>query len=517
MSGSIASLKSRERAYLKKKSTDQAISTEIKERLDKYLKVVDDTSLVTASGRVKEVIGSLIVSDGPFSRIGDMCRIYDDDDNTIDAEVIGFRGMDVLLASYDHIKGITYGARVETFGRPLSIMCSEKMLGCIINGKGQMLDGSHYKFYEKMSPVIKDPVNPLKKPRISEPIQTGVRAIDGIHTIGKGQRVAIMSGTGVGKSSLLSMIARNTNADVNVIALIGERRREVLDFIEGALGEEGLKRSVVVAATSDEAPLLRIRAAYVATAIAEYFRDQGKDVMFMLDSVSRFAYAQRDIGLSRGEPATTRGYTTSVFSELAQLLERTGKTDKGSITAFYSVLVEGDDLDEPITDAVRGYLDGHIILSRELANKGHYPAIDINKSISRLAEEVRTDRHNDSAKRFLKMSADYNEVRELIMIGGYAKGSMPDVDYAIANKPYMDRYLQQKSKEFSSYDDSKKALLSMFYSDKEIEEDIALDTAGKNTSKHNKNKEEKINKSVDNSSDYNESFTVGSSDEVVIL
>lgn len=445
---------------------------EIRNTFSKYKEVVDDAALLKFCGKVKEVKGSLIISEGPFAKVGDMCRIYKNDKSYIDCEVIGFREQEVLISAYGSVNGITFGNMVYSYDNPLSIICSDKLLGTVLNGMGKPLNGKGHKFYEKPVSIHNDGVNPLNRPRIKEHIQTGVRAIDGLLTVGKGQRMGIMSGTGVGKSTLLSMIARNTSADVNVVALIGERRREVLDFIERDLGEEGLKRSVIIVAASDDAPLLRVRAAYTATAIAEYFRDKGKDVMFMMDSVTRFALAQREIGLSRGEPPTTRGYTPSVFSELPKLLERTGTSNKGTITAFYNVLVEGDDLDEPITDAVRGVLDGHIVLSRDLANRGHFPAIDINKSISRIMNEVVSNIHKKSAKEFLKMSADYNEVKELIMIGGYAKGSMPEVDKAIEYKPLMDKYLQQDIYEVSSFADSKESLLSIFYSKGEIEEDL---------------------------------------------
>ncbi|WP_295162685.1 FliI/YscN family ATPase [uncultured Brachyspira sp.] len=445
---------------------------EVKKTFDKYKKIVDDVALLKSYGKVKEVIGSLIISEGPFCKLGDMCRIYMNDETYLDAEAIGFRNQDVLLSAFGPVNGITFGNMVYSFERPLSVMCCDEILGSVLDARGKPLSGGGHNFYETPISVFNDSVNPMNRPRIKKHIQTGVRTIDGLLTVGQGQRMAIMSGTGVGKSTLLSMIARNTNADINVIALIGERRREVKDFIERDLGEEGLKRSVLVVAASDDAPLLRVRAAYTATAIAEYFRDKGKNVMFMVDSVTRFALAQREIGLSRGEPPTTRGYTPSVFSELAKLLERTGTSSKGTITAFYNVLVEGDDLDEPITDAVRGILDGHIVLSRDLANRGHFPAIDVNKSISRIMNEVVSNMHKKAAREFLKMSADYNEAKELIMIGGYAKGSMPEVDRAIDYKPMMDRYLQQDIYEVSSFADSKENLLSMFYSQEEIEEDL---------------------------------------------
>ena len=456
---------------MKKRQNQEAI-IEIQNTFNKYKEFLDDVALLKFCGKVKEVRGSLIVSEGPFAKIGDMCRIYKNDGSHIACEVIGIQNQDVFIASYGLVEGITFGDMVYSYDSPLSIMCSDKLLGMTLDGMGKPLNEFGHKFYEKPISIHNRAVNPLDKPRIKEHIQTGVRAIDGLLTVGKGQRMGIMSGTGVGKSTLLSMIARNTSADINVITLIGERRREVRDFIERDLGEEGLKKSVIIVASSDDAPLLRVRAAYTATTIAEYFRDKGKDVMFMMDSVTRFALAQREIGLSRGEPATTRGYTPSVFSELAQLLERTGTSNKGTITAFYNVLVEGDDLDEPITDAVRGILDGHIVLSRELANRGHFPAIDINKSISRIMNEVVSNMHKESAKEFLKMSADYNEVKELIMIGGYAKGSMPEVDKAIEYKPVMDKYLRQGIYEVSSFADSKESLMSMFYSRDEIEKDL---------------------------------------------
>ena len=456
---------------MKKRENKESI-IEIQNTFNKYKEVVNDVALLKFCGKVKEVRGSLIVSEGPFAKIGDMCRIHKNDGSHIDCEVISIKNQDVFIAAYGKVEGITFGDMVYSYDSPLSIMCSDKLLGTILDGMGKPLNGYGHKSYKTPISIHHKAVNPLDRPRIKEHIQTGVRAIDGLLTVGKGQRMGIMSGTGVGKSTLLSMIARNTNADVNVIALIGERRREVLDFIERDLGEEGLKKSVIIVAASDDAPLLRVRASYTATTIAEYFRDKGKDVMFMMDSVTRFALAQREIGLSRGEPATTRGYTPSVFSELAQLLERTGTSNKGTITAFYNVLVEGDDLDEPITDAVRGILDGHIVLSRELAKRGHFPAIDINKSISRIMNEVVSNMHKESAKEFLKMSADYNEVKELIMIGGYAKGSMPEVDKAIEYKPIMDKYLRQDIYEVSSFADSKESLLSMFYSREEIEKDL---------------------------------------------
>lgn len=455
------------------KSFEQNTKEDLSKRFEKYARVIEDVPLLQSHGKVREIIGSLIVSEGPLCKLGDICKVISRSEKIIDCEVIGIRGGNVLLGSYGNMEGITHGDKVISYERPLSVMCSEEMLGQVLNGRGLSLDGSALSYYADSFPVVREAVNPLLRKRIDTPIQTGVRAIDGLLTVGKGQRVAIMSGTGVGKSTLLSMIARNTNADVNVIALVGERRREVLEFIERDLGEEGLKKSVVIVATSDEAPLMRLRSAYVATTIAEYFRDMGKDVMFMVDSVTRFALAQREIGLARGEPPTTRGYTPSVFSELSYLLERTGTSDKGSITAFYNVLVEGDDLDEPISDAVRGMLDGHIVLSRDIANRSIYPAIDVNKSISRLAKEIVSKRHMKAISKFMRMNADYSDVRELIMIGGYAKGSMPEVDEAIRYKPIMDKYIIQDVYEKAGFAESKVNLLSMFFQQKEVEEEMA--------------------------------------------
>ncbi|MEK6795846.1 MAG: FliI/YscN family ATPase [Spirochaetota bacterium] len=441
-------------------------------RFSKYYEKVNHIPVIKTRGRVKDVVGLAIVSEGPVCNYGDMCRIDIAGGKSIDAEVVGFNSNDVILMPIGALEGITHGCEVYSSAQPLSIICADQLLGRVLNGVGRPLDGSTLDFYAPPTPVLRETTNPLLRRRVTEPIATGVRAIDGTLTAGKGQRMAIMSGTGVGKSTLLSMIARNTEADVTVIALVGERRREVLDFLERDLGPEGLKRSVVVVATSDDPPMVRLRAAFVATTIAEYFRDSGRDVMFLLDSLTRLAYAQREIGLSAGEPPTTRGYPPSVFNLLPKLLERTGNSDRGTMTAFYNVLVEGDDLDEPITDAVRGIVDGHIVLSRDLANSGHYPAIDVPASISRLAIEVTTERHTQAAQRLKGLYAQYNSVKELILIGGYVKGSSPEVDEAIRLKPRMDAFLKQGIFETAPFDTSKRGLLSLFLSREEVDDEM---------------------------------------------
>ncbi|MBI4979016.1 MAG: FliI/YscN family ATPase [Spirochaetes bacterium] len=470
-----------------KTAADQEKADDIA-RFTKYYDKVGNIPLVKSRGRVKDIVGLAIVSEGPVCNFGDICRIDISSGRSIDAEVVGFYNKDIMLMPIGPLEGITPGCPVYSSGQPLSVMCSERLLGSVLNGVGKPLDGSALDFYVPPIPVIREASNALERKRIREPIQTGVKVIDSILTVGKGQRLAIMSAAGVGKSTLLSMVARNTEAQVTVIALVGERRREVLDFIERDLGPEGLKRSIVVVATSDDPPMVRVRAAFTATTIAEYFREQGADVMFLCDSLTRLAYAQREIGLSAGQPPTTRGYPPSVFDMLPKLLERTGNSAKGTITAFYNVLVEGDDLDEPITDAVRGIVDGHIVLSRELAAQGHYPAVDVNASISRLASEVTSPLHNKAANRLRQLYANYNSVKDLIMIGGYVKGSSPEVDEAIRLKPKMDAFLEQAVFEPSPFNETKRELLSLFYAPAEVaremqdegaaEAERRVDTAG---------------------------------------
>ncbi|MDH4130152.1 MAG: FliI/YscN family ATPase, partial [Spirochaetota bacterium] len=348
------------------------------------------------------------------------------------AEVVGIKDKKVILMPYEDIEGIRPGCDVIASGASLKIPVSDELLGRIIDGIGKPIDGKEAVYSSVEYPIYNTPPKPLERKRINKPLSTGIKAIDAMLTVGEGQRMGIFAGTGVGKSTLLGMIARHSNADVNVIGLVGERSREVRDFIEKDLGKEGLKRSVVVVATSDTSPLMRIKAAFLTTSIAEYFRDQGKNVVLMMDSVTRFARAQREIGLSVGEPPTTRGYTPSVYSMIPKLIERTGTSKSGSITSFYSVLVEGDDFSEPISDNVRGVLDGHINLSRNLASKGYYPAIDLLDSISRLAVDLVSPNYYQYTQKIKQVLAIYKDAEDLINIGAYVKGSNPKIDYSIS-------------------------------------------------------------------------------------
>lgn len=412
---------------------------------NKYVETVEETDPIKYTGVICRVRGMLLESTGPQAVIGEVCQIILSRENEpVFAEVVGLDGNTVQLMSYSDVQGIEIGCKVIATGSVLSVPVGNMLLGRVLDAmgkaaddRGEIVSSCHY-------PVIASPPDPMKRKPISERIVTGVRAIDGLLAVGRGQRLGIFAGSGVGKSTLLGMIARNTNADVNVIALIGERGREVVDFIENDLGPEGLKRSVVIVATSDQAPVSRLRGAYVATAVAEYFRDQGKDVMLMFDSVTRFAKAQREIGLAIGEPPATRGYTPSVFETLPKLLERSGTSDKGSITGFYTVLVDGDDMDEPISDTVRGILDGHIILSRRLAQKYHYPAIDVLASISRLANRVSGTVTKKAAGYIRRLMAVYQEAEDMINVGAYQKGSNPAIDEAISHHVKIEEFLNQE-------------------------------------------------------------------------
>lgn len=395
-------------------------------------------------GRVTGVIGLTIQSRGPKPAIGELCRLSPGTGNGgLWAEAVGFRDRQVLLMPLGDLDGIGPGWEVRGTGGPLPVAVGSGLLGRVLNGLGRPLDGLGPLEVETQYPASKAPPSPLERTRITEPLSVGVKAIDGLVTCGKGQRMGIFAGSGIGKSTLLGMIARNTNADCSVIALVGERGREVKDFIERDLGSEGLKRSVVVAATSDQPPLIRLKGAMVATAIAEYFRDQGKDVLLMMDSVTRLAMAQREVGLAIGEPPATRGYTPSVFSLLPRLLERSGTSSRGSITGFYTVLVDGDDMNEPITDAVRGILDGHIVLSRRLASQNHYPAIDVLGSISRVMVSIASDEHQSAAGRLRSTLAAYREAEDLINIGAYQPGNNPAIDLALAKMDEINRFLRQ--------------------------------------------------------------------------
>jgi len=428
----------------------------------KYInKRIRETNYYYSEGIVKKVIGLTIEVDGIKSFIGEVCTIYNQQNVPIDCEVVGFRENNVILMPLGELVGIAPGCKVVPSGKPLSVQCSDDLFGKVLDGLGRPLDGEDIPS-GKLYALDSNPPDPLKRRRIKDIIPTGIRAIDGFLTCGEGQRLGIFAGSGVGKSTTLGMIAKYAEADVNVICLIGERGREVLDFIEKDLGDEGMKKSIVVCATSDKPALVRLKGAFTATAIAEYFRDKGKKVILMMDSVTRFAMAQREVGLAIGEPPATKGYTPSVFAMLPRLMERSGMSDEGSITAFYTVLVDGDDFNEPIADAVRGILDGHIVLSRELAAKNHYPAINILSSISRLMNEIADDDHKKAASLARDLLATYKNSEDLINIGAYVKGSNKKVDQAIAYEEAINNFLKQKVDEHTNFDESIKLLEGIF-------------------------------------------------------
>ncbi|PFP30772.1 flagellar protein export ATPase FliI [Bacillus sp. AFS073361] len=430
---------------------------------ENYIKLVRSIDPVRVNGKITQIIGLTIESQGPDVRIGDLCSIYPAQSNSpIQAEVVGIKENKVLLMPLGEVRAIGPGCDVVASGKPMMVKAGTHLLGRILDGLGQPLDGKPMPLGLEEVPTHANPPNPLSRPRIHSPLGVGVRTIDGLLTMGKGQRMGIFAGSGVGKSTLLGMISRNTTADVNVIALIGERGREVLDFIEQNLGEEGLKKSVVIVATSDQPALIRIKGALTATSIAEYFRNQGKDVLLVMDSVTRFAMAQREIGLAIGEPPTTKGYTPSVFAMLPQLLERAGTGPKGSISAIYTVLVDGDDMNEPIADAVRGILDGHIVLNRSIGGKGIFPSIDVLNSASRVMNDITSDQHANAARNFKKLQAAFKEAEDLINIGAYKKGSNRDIDLAIRLKPQMDQFLRQGIYETSNLEDVESFLTSQF-------------------------------------------------------
>ncbi len=402
-----------------------------------------DRDYVMSYGKVSKIVGLTMESFGPPCKLNDLCEVISKDGmNRVMAEVVGFRDNKVLLMPFDVVDGIGLGATVKNTGEVLTVKVGPQLLGRVLDGIGRPMDNKPLD-YDEEYPIDNAPPDPLQRKLISEVLPLGVKAVDGLLTIGKGQRVGIFAGSGVGKSTLLGMFARNTKADINVIALIGERGREVGEFIERDLGEEGLKRSVLVIATSDKPALIRNKAAKTATAIAEYFRDQGKDVLLMMDSLTRFSMAQREIGLASGEPPVTRGYPPSVYSELPKVLERAGNTFKGSITGLYTVLVDGDDFNEPITDTARGILDGHIVLSRKLGHKNHYPAIDILASISRCMSAIASSDHKEAAGKLKNVLATYNDAEDLINIGAYRSGSNPDIDYAITKIKKVNQFLVQ--------------------------------------------------------------------------
>lgn len=424
-------------------------------------KKVNEANFNYIEGKVEKVIGLTIEVYGIRAFVGELCTIYNDKNNPIPCEVVGFKENDVILMPLGELNGIAPGCRVVPEGIPLSVNCSEELFGKVLDGLGRTIEGESIVSGIPYA-MENEPPDPMKRQRIKDVLPTGVRAIDGFLTCGEGQRIGIFAGSGVGKSTTLGMIARYASADVNVIALIGERGREVRDFIEKDLGEEGMKKSIVVCATSDKPALVRIKGAFTATAIAEYFRDRGKKVILMMDSVTRFAMAQREVGLAIGEPPATKGYTPSVFAMLPRLMERAGMSDKGSITAFYTVLVDGDDFNEPIADAVRGILDGHIVLSRALAAKNHYPSIDVLSSISRLMSEIADDDHKKAAAFARDLLATYKDSEDLISIGAYVKGSNSKIDLAIKYNDTINKFLKQGMKEPTAFSESRKLLADMF-------------------------------------------------------
>ena len=423
--------------------------------LSDYMTRLRHIDLLKVNGSVKQVIGLVIESVGPNCSLGDVCMIKSRDGQDLClSEVVGFRDNRVLSMILGDAARVGPGSEIVATDRTLSTCVGEELLGRVIDGLGNPIDGKGPIVPREVRSIYNAPPNPLERQRITRPVRTGIRSIDALLTCGNGQRVGIFAGSGVGKSVTLGMIARSTSADVNVIALVGERGREVGEFMDHELGPEGLKRSVVVVATSDKAALIRLKAAFLATTIAEYFRDRGMNVMLLMDSVTRLAMAQREVGLAIGEPPTTKGYTPSVFAMLPKLLERAGNARRGSITGMYTVLVEGDDMTDPVADAVRSILDGHIVLSRRLASAGHYPAVDVLESVSRVMPAITTDEHRHAAHRLLDMMATYREAEDLINIGAYVKGSNPRIDEALRNWEKIRSFLRQRAAEKTDFDES---------------------------------------------------------------
>lgn len=430
----------------------------------KYKALIDDTYFKRL-GKVTKVVGLTIESLGPEAKLNDLCEIIvnGEEEKRIKAEVVGFRDKNLLLMPFESVDGVGVGCMVENTGKPLSIPVGEELLGHVVDGVGIPTEEGILHI-ENFYPADAAPPDPMEREIIEEVLPLGVKAVDGLITVGRGQRIGIFAGSGVGKSTLMGMFARNTIADINVIALIGERGREVREFIERDLGEEGMRRSVVVVATSDKPALIRNKAAKTATAIAEYFRDQGKDVLLMMDSLTRFSMAQREIGLASGEPPVTRGYPPSVYSEMPKLLERAGNGAKGSITGLYTVLVDGDDFNEPITDTARSILDGHIMLSRKLAQKNHYPAIDVLQSISRVMSSITQKEHKRVAGQLKNVLATYQEAEDLINIGAYKPGSNKNIDYAISKIDRVNDFLLQDVYEKFTFEDILEQLQGIFES-----------------------------------------------------
>ncbi len=431
--------------------------------LSKYLQVTD-RFFYNCYGKVAKVVGLTVESIGPEAKLGDLCRIVVEKDEglSVMAEVVGFHENRLLLMPYESMDGIGVGCIVENTGHPLTVSVGDELLGHTLDGLGRPTDSEEEIILPVQYPADRLPPDPMKRKIIDQVLPLGVKAVDGLLTVGRGQRIGIFAGSGVGKSTLMGMFARNTKADINVIALIGERGREVREFIERDLGPEGMARSVVVVATSDKPALIRKKAAMTATAIAEYFRDQGRDVLLMMDSLTRFSMAQREIGLASGEPPVTRGYPPSVYAELPKLLERAGTSERGSITGLYTVLVDGDDFNEPITDTARGILDGHIVLNRRLAQKNHYPAIDVLASISRVMSSIVTNEQKDVAGKLKNVMATYAEAEDLINIGAYKSGSNKEIDYAITKNTPVNEYLLQRTDEKFEFEQEIEMLKNIF-------------------------------------------------------
>ena len=431
---------------------------------EQVIQQIKDGDMLSRTGKIENIVGMSIEASGGRGAIGDICRIYSAESNSqVLAEVVGFKSDRMLLMPYQNMNGLAPGSFVRNTGRRLRLQVGDFLRGRIINAMGKPIDGLE-PFPEGDSYYVDSPyINPLTRPPIRERVDFGVRAIDSTLTIGKGQRIGIFAGSGVGKSTLMGMIAKNVKTDINVIALVGERGREVLEFVQKDLGEEGMRRSVLVVATSDQPAMLRMKCPSVATAIAEYFRDQGKDVLLMMDSLTRFAMAQREIGLAVGEPPVARGYTPSIYAELPKLLERSGNFERGSITGVYTVLVEGDDTNEPIADTVRGILDGHIVLSRKLANANHFPAIDVSASISRLMVEIVSPKHRELASKLRDILSVYEKNEDLLSIGAYKAGTNPRLDYAISKIDQINAFLMQGINESFSYDESLHQLESILH------------------------------------------------------
>ncbi len=421
--------------------------------IEDYCERVSAVKPLVVYGKVVQVVGLTIEATGPPMRIGDLCFVEQPGGKRTPVEVVGFRDDRILLMPLGELEGIGPDSLLIPTFKPQRVRVGKDLLGRVIGPMGDPIDEGPRIRGEASVPLSASPPHPLKRRRIVEPVATGIRALDGCATCGKGQRLAILSGSGLGKSKLIGMVARNTNADLNVIALVGERGREVRDFIEADLGEDGLARSIVVVATSDQPALLRLKGAYLATAIAEWFREQGLDVMLMVDSLTRLAMAQREIGLAIGEPPTTKGYPPSVFALLPKLLERTGTSEKGSITAFYAVLVEADDINDPIGDTVRSIVDGHVVLSRALTSRGHYPAVDVLNTLSRVMIDVTSKEHQAMATEIRRMLAIYRDAEDLVNIGAYAQGSNPEIDTALRLMPRIRAFLQQGLFESSNFDE----------------------------------------------------------------